>query len=169
MTSTAGTCFIRYYCKKYHIILRAKKMSILYHMHHILEVLTLHKLPVVQETSFRRKLLVFQETSFRRKLTVVQETSFRRKPTAGPEIMFSHKPLEDRGYACLHYKRYSDQDSSFQQASFLSIGKILDLRLGQLRPARLCPGRLCQVLDPYKDHSRLGLRQRDRLCKAGWG
>lgn len=118
-------------------------MSILYHMHHILEVQvipTLHKLPVVQETSFRRK------------------------PPAGPGIMLSHKPLEDRGYAFLRrYKRHSDQDSSFHQGSFESLGKILQTIL-DLRPARLC-----QVLDPYKDHSRHLLRHWDRLCKAGWG
>ena len=90
------------------------------------------------------------------KLPVVQEISFQRKPPAGPETL-SHKPLEDRGYAFpRHYKRYSDQDSSFQHGSFQSLGKILQHRL-------------CQVLDPYRDHSRGLLRHWDRLCKAGWG
>jgi len=94
------------------------------------------------------------------KLLLVQETSYLRKPYAGLEIMLS----EDRGYTFPpHYKRHSDQDSSFHQGSFESLGKILQTIL-DLRPARLC-----QVLDPYRDHSRDLLRKWDRLCKVGWG
>jgi len=73
---------------------------------------TLHMLPVVQETSFRKQLAV-------------------------QEILFSHRPLEDLDYAGRHhYKRCLDQGSFFQ-SSFVSLGRTLRTIL-DLRPARLC-------------------------------